>query len=191
MPNFDMKIKLSGDSWNLCLYLFPHILPPIIFLQLMHVLHNWCLSCLSFFMSYWYLKMAAAKARSKWHDEADRASWSFETVNDLSETSLILKKNSQALAFLFFASIVWTCNCKLLRKLLGESVGLCTIEELLELEQQLERSVNRIRARKVHISEKKPYVYHFLTIWFRKFRTANTARAVICCQSWGNDLSCN
>ncbi|KAL6126053.1 hypothetical protein ACLB2K_074104 [Fragaria x ananassa] len=34
------------------------------------------------------------------------------------------------------------------RKLLGESLGLCTIEELQEVEQQLERSVNTIRARK-------------------------------------------
>lgn len=72
-------------------YIFPHILPPITFLQLMQVLHNWCLSCLSFFMSYWYF-MAAAEARSKWHDEADRASWSFETVNDLVWNFSYLKK---------------------------------------------------------------------------------------------------
>lgn len=37
------------------------------------------------------------------------------------------------------------------RKLLGESVGLCTIEELQQLEQQLESSVNRIRARKTQV----------------------------------------
>nr|NP_001266966.1 MADS-box protein SOC1-like [Fragaria vesca]ACR24128.1 suppressor of overexpression of CO1 [Fragaria vesca] len=37
------------------------------------------------------------------------------------------------------------------RKLLGESLGLCTIEELQEVEQQLERSVNTIRARKAQV----------------------------------------
>ncbi|KAL6495440.1 MADS-box protein soc1-like [Orobanche gracilis] len=34
------------------------------------------------------------------------------------------------------------------RKLLGEGLGTCTIEELQQLERQLERSVNIIRARK-------------------------------------------
>ncbi|XP_021611928.1 MADS-box protein SOC1 isoform X1 [Manihot esculenta] len=35
------------------------------------------------------------------------------------------------------------------RKLLGEGLGACTIEELQQIEQQLERSVSNIRARKV------------------------------------------
>ncbi|KAB5527018.1 hypothetical protein DKX38_020865 [Salix brachista] len=34
------------------------------------------------------------------------------------------------------------------RKLLGECLGSCTIEELQQIEQQLERSVSTIRARK-------------------------------------------
>ncbi|XP_024173294.1 MADS-box protein SOC1 isoform X3 [Rosa chinensis] len=37
------------------------------------------------------------------------------------------------------------------RKLLGESLGLCSIDELQEIEQQLERSVNSIRARKAQV----------------------------------------
>ncbi|KAA8520557.1 hypothetical protein F0562_014813 [Nyssa sinensis] len=37
------------------------------------------------------------------------------------------------------------------RKLLGECLGSCTIEELQEIEQQLERSVSIIRARKMHV----------------------------------------
>ncbi|KAL6569440.1 MADS-box protein soc1-like [Orobanche minor] len=37
------------------------------------------------------------------------------------------------------------------RKLLGEGLGTCTIEELQQLERQLERSVNIIRARKMHV----------------------------------------
>ncbi|XP_024173289.1 MADS-box protein SOC1 isoform X2 [Rosa chinensis] len=36
-------------------------------------------------------------------------------------------------------------------KLLGESLGLCSIDELQEIEQQLERSVNSIRARKAQV----------------------------------------
>ncbi|XP_047946422.1 MADS-box protein SOC1-like [Salvia hispanica] len=37
------------------------------------------------------------------------------------------------------------------RKLLGEGLGSCTIEELQQLEQQLERSVTTIRARKMQV----------------------------------------
>ncbi|XP_050385060.1 MADS-box protein SOC1 isoform X1 [Argentina anserina] len=37
------------------------------------------------------------------------------------------------------------------RKLLGESLGVCTVEELQEVEQQLEKSVNSIRARKTQV----------------------------------------
>ncbi|PQQ17267.1 MADS-box protein SOC1 [Prunus yedoensis var. nudiflora] len=37
------------------------------------------------------------------------------------------------------------------RKLLGEGLGSCTIEELQELEQQLERSVSNVRARKTQV----------------------------------------
>ncbi|XP_057792211.1 MADS-box protein SOC1 isoform X2 [Salvia miltiorrhiza] len=37
------------------------------------------------------------------------------------------------------------------RKLLGEGLGSCTIEELQHLEQQLERSVTTIRARKMQV----------------------------------------
>jgi hypothetical protein len=37
------------------------------------------------------------------------------------------------------------------RKLLGEGLGTCTIEELQQIEQQLERSVCSIRARKMHV----------------------------------------
>ncbi|KAL1543469.1 MADS-box protein soc1, variant 3 [Salvia divinorum] len=37
------------------------------------------------------------------------------------------------------------------RKLLGEGLGPCTIEELQQLEQQLERSVTTIRARKMQV----------------------------------------
>ncbi|KAI3444640.1 hypothetical protein Pfo_001305 [Paulownia fortunei] len=37
------------------------------------------------------------------------------------------------------------------RKLLGEGLGTCTIEELQQLEQQLDRSVSSIRARKMQV----------------------------------------
>ncbi|KAG6431009.1 hypothetical protein SASPL_109084 [Salvia splendens] len=37
------------------------------------------------------------------------------------------------------------------RKLLGEGLGSCTIEELQQLEQQLERSVTTIRGRKMQV----------------------------------------
>lgn len=37
------------------------------------------------------------------------------------------------------------------RKLLGEGLGSCTIEELQEIEQQLERSVSNVRARKTQV----------------------------------------
>ncbi|KAA8515975.1 hypothetical protein F0562_019154 [Nyssa sinensis] len=37
------------------------------------------------------------------------------------------------------------------RKLLGESLGPCTVEELQQIEQQLERSVSSIRARKMQV----------------------------------------
>ena len=39
---------------------------------------------------------------------------------------------------------------KLLRKLLGEGLASCTLEELQQIERQLEKSVSNIRARKVH-----------------------------------------
>ncbi|GMI66897.1 SUPPRESSOR OF OVEREXPRESSION OF CO 1, AGAMOUS-like 20 [Hibiscus trionum] len=37
------------------------------------------------------------------------------------------------------------------RKLLGESLGSCTLEELQEIEQQLEKSVSSVRARKTKV----------------------------------------
>ncbi|CAA3018138.1 Hypothetical predicted protein, partial [Olea europaea subsp. europaea] len=37
------------------------------------------------------------------------------------------------------------------RKLSGEDLGSCTTEELLELEQQLERSISSIRTRKIQV----------------------------------------
>ncbi|KAL7233435.1 hypothetical protein ACSBR1_017121 [Camellia fascicularis] len=37
------------------------------------------------------------------------------------------------------------------RKLLGECLGSCTIEELQQIEQQLERSVSTVRARKMQV----------------------------------------
>ncbi|XP_022769695.1 MADS-box protein SOC1-like [Durio zibethinus] len=37
------------------------------------------------------------------------------------------------------------------RKLLGECLGSCTLEELQQIEQQLERSVSRVRARKTQV----------------------------------------
>ncbi|KAF7825969.1 MADS-box protein SOC1 isoform X1 [Senna tora] len=39
---------------------------------------------------------------------------------------------------------------KICRKLLGEGLGSCTLEELQEIEQQLEKSVNSVRAKKVY-----------------------------------------
>lgn len=41
---------------------------------------------------------------------------------------------------------------KCLRKLLGEGLESCSIEELQEIEQQLENSVSNIRARKVSLT---------------------------------------
>nr|ALS54682.1 SOC2 [Camellia sinensis] len=37
------------------------------------------------------------------------------------------------------------------RKLLGEDLGSCTMEELQQIEQQLERSVSRVRAKKMEV----------------------------------------
>uniref|UniRef100_A0A7N0ZR55 Suppressor of overexpression of constans 1 n=1 Tax=Kalanchoe fedtschenkoi TaxID=63787 RepID=A0A7N0ZR55_KALFE len=37
------------------------------------------------------------------------------------------------------------------RKLLGEDLGACTLEELQKLEQQMERSVTRVRGRKTEV----------------------------------------
>ncbi|KAH7850358.1 hypothetical protein Vadar_031573 [Vaccinium darrowii] len=37
------------------------------------------------------------------------------------------------------------------RKLLGEGLGLCTIQELQQIEQQLERSMSKVRARKMQV----------------------------------------
>ena len=54
----------------------------------------------------------------------------------------------QFLFFVFFCLfLLWTWKWH--RKLLGEGLGACSIEELQQIEQQLERSVNCIRARKV------------------------------------------
>ncbi|XP_059634050.1 MADS-box protein SOC1-like [Cornus florida] len=41
------------------------------------------------------------------------------------------------------------------RRLLGECLGSCTIEELQQIEKQLERSVVNIRARKMHVFKEK------------------------------------
>lgn len=43
------------------------------------------------------------------------------------------------------------------RKLLGEGLGSCSIEELQQVEHQLEKSVTKIRARKVNNTR------HFVT----------------------------
>lgn len=43
----------------------------------------------------------------------------------------------------------WLLTQHIIRKLLGENLGACTIDELQLIEQQLERSVTSIRARKV------------------------------------------
>ena len=44
---------------------------------------------------------------------------------------------------------VWTSMFCCLRKLLGQGLGSCSVEELEEVESQLERSLRNIRARKV------------------------------------------
>ncbi|GLT51885.1 hypothetical protein SLA2020_252600 [Shorea laevis] len=41
------------------------------------------------------------------------------------------------------------------RKLLGEGLGSCTVEELQQLERQLERSVSNVRARKIQVFEEQ------------------------------------
>lgn len=43
-----------------------------------------------------------------------------------------------------------------IRKLSGEGLGSCSIEELQEIEQKLERSIRSVRARKVRIINNKP-----------------------------------
>lgn len=47
----------------------------------------------------------------------------------------------------------------MLRKLLGEGLGSCTMEELQQIEQKLEKSVSTIRAKKVKIIIKKNYIF--------------------------------
>ncbi|OIW04788.1 hypothetical protein TanjilG_11090 [Lupinus angustifolius] len=46
------------------------------------------------------------------------------------------------------------------RKLLGEGLGSCSIDELQEIEKQLERSVSNVRARKVSVI-KNPIEFYF------------------------------
>ena len=50
---------------------------------------------------------------------------------------------------------VRTFPLDLCRKLLGEGLGSCSISELQQIEQQLEKSVCTVRARKVHVERNK------------------------------------
>jgi len=45
-----------------------------------------------------------------------------------------------------------------LRKLLGEGLGSCSIDELQKIEQQLERSISKIRAKKVSMINQQAYI---------------------------------
>lgn len=44
------------------------------------------------------------------------------------------------------------CIVHPLRALLGEGLGSCSLEELQQIEQQLEKSVNTVRAKKVSLT---------------------------------------
>ncbi|MCD7467562.1 hypothetical protein HAX54_005082 [Datura stramonium] len=52
---------------------------------------------------------------------------------------------------MFSQSTIYNINSICIRKLLGESLGSCSLEELQQIEHQLERSLNIIRARKMEI----------------------------------------
>jgi len=55
-------------------------------------------------------------------------------------TLLVSTHNKKNILHVYYSS---------LRKLLGEGLGSCSLEELQQIEQQLERSVSNVRARKV------------------------------------------
>ncbi|CAL5381681.1 unnamed protein product [Camellia sinensis] len=98
------------------------------------------------------------------------------------------------------------------RKLLGECLGSCTIEELQQIEQQLERSVSTVRARKMQVfqehiaqlKEKKKEndlnmmgVFKLFIVLFSKSRKMKTqpikekilaAENAVLCEKYGLDL---
>lgn len=57
-------------------------------------------------------------------------------------------------------SILRNMNSECPRRLLGEGLGSCSIEELHQIEQQLEKSVGKIRARKVNLKAIKIHDFH-------------------------------
>ena len=58
------------------------------------------------------------------------------------------------------------------RKLLGEGLGSCSLEELQQIEQQLEKSVSNVRARKVRLTNIFNFC-HFKDFKFDKYLNPN------------------
>ncbi|RDX60374.1 MADS-box protein SOC1, partial [Mucuna pruriens] len=96
-------------------------------------------------------------------DEQNMQHLKQETANLMKKIELL--EASKRFNILLFLSIFTNCLYSLLdfthnkmnilhvyhsslRKLLGEGLGSCTLEELQQIEQQLERSVSNVRARK-------------------------------------------
>ncbi|GMP43109.1 hypothetical protein CsSME_00012605 [Camellia sinensis var. sinensis] len=67
------------------------------------------------------------------------------------------------------------------RKLLGECLGSCTIEELQQIEQQLERSVSTVRARKMQVFQE-----HIAQL--KEKEKILAAENAVLCEKYGLDL---
>lgn len=95
--------------------------------------------------------MAAFEARNNKLDEEDWVSWSIKTVQYLPFLSIFVNCLCSLLDFTHNKKSILYVYYSSLRRLLGEGLGSCTLEELQQIEQQLERSVSSVRARKVNL----------------------------------------
>lgn len=105
--------------------------------------------------------MAATEEWSSKPDEEDWTTWSFKKVQKPSLKLFVPELIFDELIVILELKIQTSfsrLNLNCLRRLLGEGLGSCTIDELQQIEQQLERSVSNIRARKVHHIQLALYV---------------------------------
>jgi hypothetical protein len=92
--------------------------------------------------------MAEYEAGNSKFDEEDWTSWSFETVS----TSWIFTHFQKQFIYIHKKIIYLNVYYSSCRKLMGEGLGSCSMEELQQIEQQLEKSVSVVRARKVSLT---------------------------------------
>lgn len=76
------------------------------------------------------------------------ASKRFNILNFYSSSQTVYKyihhNNKKKKLYVYYSSF---------RKLMGEGLGSCSLDELQQIEQQLEKSVSVVRARKVRVSQ--------------------------------------